>query len=204
MRSFLKALLFVFFIFFPQAGLSKIYIEPYVGYSFTVIGFENFSPEVYQESEPLLDQVQTGIQEITSKSYYHGVTPGMRLGYTALNLAVGLDFTFGYWKSLYKEGRSNFRGQQTINPVFPGIFVSYKLPLFFRAYAALIPLAHVRIHTQDRSQVCKQSRAMKLGFSYLSLPFLSINFEYLPMFIGGMGDCQVWSHTGSIYGNITF
>ena len=204
MKSFLKPLLFVFFIFFAQAGLSKIYIEPYLGYSFTVIGFENFSSEADPESESPLNQLQTEAGEAESASYYHGITPGMRLGYTNLNLAVGLDFTFGYWKSLYKEGFSNFRDQQVINPILPGVFVSYKLPLFFRVYAALIPQAHVRIQAQDRSQFCKQSRAMKFGFSYFSLPFLSINFEWLPMFIGGMGNCQVLSHTGSIYGNITF
>ena len=167
-----------------------------------MIGLEKFSKQLYEANR--LEKLQQTTQTIGNSSYYHGITPGMRLGYRSLNLAVGLDFSFGYWKSLKKEGITNFRGQQNLIPLLPGLFVSYKLPILFRVYGALIPQASVSVRTQNQSHSCNKSRAMKFGFSYLSLPFLSINFEWMPMFIGGTGDCRSWSHTGSIYGNITF
>lgn len=198
-----KNIFFIIPLFFSSLSFAKIHIEPYFGYSFTVIGLEKFSKELYAKKESQLEGLQDKLTAIGNQSYYHGITPGMRLGYRSFNLAVGLDFTFGYWRSLYKKGLPGFKGSQNLFPVLPGLFVSYKLPILFRAYGSLMPQASVLVQTQDQSQTCNQTRAMKFGFSYLSLPFLSINFEWMPMFIGGQ-NCQFWSHTGSVYGNITF
>ena len=198
MKLLFKNTFLMLFLFFCNIAFAKIHIEPYLGYSFTAISSENFSKTLHEKQEGLTKQLAS------NSSYYHGITPGMRLGYSSLNLAVGLDFTFAFWKSLYKKDQPDFRGQQNLFPVLPGLFVSYKLPLFFRAYSTLIPQASVIVKTQNQSQTCTQSRAMKFGFSYLSLPFLSINMEWMPMLIGGLGNCRFWSHTGSIYGNITF
>ena len=204
MQIFLKNIFLTFCLFCSSLSFAKIHIEPYFGYSFTVIGYENFSKQMYAEQENKSEGIQQKLEAIGNTSFYHGITPGMRLGYRTLNLAVGLDFTFGYWKSLYKKGFPAFRGQQNLFPVLPGLFVSYKLPILFRIYGTLIPQASVLVQTQDQSQSCNQSRAIKFGFSYLSLPFLSVNLEWMPLFIGGKGNCSFWSHTGSIYGNITF
>ena len=128
----------------------------------------------------------------------------MRLGYSSLGLAVGVDFTVGRWTSMYKEGFKDFRAKENITPILPGIFVSYKMPLLFRAYASLIPHSPVQFIDEERaSKYCKKSRGMKLGISYLSLPFISVNFEYMPLYIGGQ-DCGSWSHTGTAYLNFIF
>ena len=203
MKIFLRNMFLAFCLFFSSLSFAKIHIEPYFGYSFTVIGFEDSSKKLYAKQKNQIEGIQKKLKAIGNTSYYHGITPGMRLGYRTLNLAVGLDFTFGYWKSLYKKDFTAFRGQQNLFPVLPGLFVSYKLPISFRFYGSLIPQAFVLMKTQDESQSCNQSKAMKVGFSYLSLPFLSINLEWMPLFIGGR-NCNFWSHTGSIYGNITF
>jgi len=189
MKSF-----FIFCLFYSSFSFAKIHIEPYFGYSFTVIGYEDFSRQILSTNS--IERIQQNISAIESASYYHGITPGMRLGYRSLNLAVGLDFTFGYWKSLGK--------QQNLFPVLPGLFASYKLPILFRVYGSLIPQAFVRVQAKDQHKTYNQSRGMKLGFSYLSLPFLSINIEWMPLFIGARENSGYWSHAGTVYGNITF
>ena len=130
MSFFLKNLFLIFSVFLCSFSFAKIHIEPYFGYGFTVIGSENFSKELYAEQESQLEGLQEKLEAIGNTSYYHGIIPGMRLGYRSLNLAVGLDFTFGYWQSFYKKGLDNFRGQQQLFPVLPGVFASYKLPIF--------------------------------------------------------------------------
>ena len=189
-------------LFLPRPSEAKFHIEPYLGYSFTVINQEKFSLEAFRQKNTL-EKLQGVSDQVGTSSYYHGITPGMRLGYSALNLAVGLDLSFAYWNSFYKKGIEEFAGEQYIIPVLPGLFVSYKLPLLFRAYASLAPIAWVSIQTKDINKKCNRTQAFKVGLSYLSLPFLSINIEYLPMYING-SDCNSWSHTATVYGNITF
>ena len=190
-----KILLIFTGLVFTPLSLAKIHIEPYVGWGWT-----------FTNSRPLIKKTLTATNDyINEGRHYSGLTTGMRLGYSSLGLAVGLDFTVGYWFSLYKEGFVPFRNQETITPILPGLFVSYKLPLLFRAYASLIPQASVRFSSQEEevSRTCNKSRGAKLGVSYLSLPFLSVNFEYLPLYISGQ-DCQSWSHTGTVSANFIF
>lgn len=202
MAYLLKTQSFLLICLFPSLCFGKIYIEPYLGYSFTIIAKEQFSRD-FAKAQGSTEKALTALSHIDDMSYYHGITPGTRLGYSYLNFAVGVDFNAGYWKSLYKSGLNDFANMQTVVPVMAGFFASYKLPLLFRAYATFIPpIAHLTIKTQDVSSTCKASQGLKLGVSYLSLPFLSINMEYLPMKLGG--SCDSWSYTGTIYGNITF
>jgi len=188
-----KCLLF-FSLFYSSLSLAKIHIEPYFGYSFTAIGKENLSNK--NETENLIEEIDQKLELLGSTGYYHGITPGMRLGYRALNLGLGLDFTFGYWRSFKK---------QEIFPVLPGLFISYKLPILFRVYGSVIPRATTILRTdQDSNKTYNRSQGIKLGFSYLSLPFLSINFEWMPLQIRNKEGSSYWSHTGSVYANITF
>lgn len=183
---------------FPSLSFAKIHIEPYIGWSLT---YTNKRP---LQKETLNSALQS-FQYFTEGRYYTGPTPGMRLGYSALGLAVGVDFTFGNWVSIYRDEFIPFTNQETIRPILPGLFVSYKLPLLFRAYATLVPHAPVQFTSKNetKSTYCSQSRGLKLGISYLSLPFLSVNFEYLPLYIGG-DNCGSWSHTGTVSANFTF
>ena len=199
---FFQRLSVCFFLLIPCFSLAKFHIEPYLGYSLTLVSQEKFSIEAFRKKNNI-ETIKAISEEVGKNSYYHGITPGMRLGYSSLNFAVGLDLNFAYWTSLYKQGVKNFYNQQVIMPVLPGMFVSYKLPLLFRAYATLVPIGTVSIQTQDVYKSCTRTQAMKIGLSYLSLPFLSVNFEYLPMYING-SECRSWSHTATVYGNITF
>ena len=190
--------LLITLILFSPLGFAKVHIEPYIGWSLT-----------YTNKRPLQKEILSSglksFQYFKEGRYYSGPTPGMRLGYSSLGLAVGLDFTFGNWLSIYRENFVSFTNQETIRPILPGLFVSYKLPLLFRAYATLIPHAPVQFTSKNEqeSTYCKESRGLKIGLSYLSLPFLSVNFEYLPLYIGGE-NCGSWSHTGTVYANFTF
>lgn len=194
---FLKAfLLFSGFVFSPSLS-AKIHIEPYVGFSGTFV-----NPKPIDKGT--LNETGKAILYLSEGRIYSGLSSGMRVGYSSLGLAVGLDMNLGYWRSMYKEKFTPFHGEEIIVPILPGIFVSYKLPLFFRAYATFIPKAHVQFKNQKGdSQNCNRSMGAKMGVSYLSLPFLSVNFEYMPLYIGG-GGCRVWSHSGTVYANIIF
>ena len=128
----------------------------------------------------------------------------MRIGYSYLNFAVGGDFSVGHWISLYKENFTPFQNQERLTPILLGLFVSYKLPMLFRIYATLFPQTIVHFSSLEQSsKYCNSSRGAKIGMSYLSLPFLSINFEYLPLYIHGT-NCSSWSHTGAVYANFIF
>lgn len=192
-----KSLLIFAGLAFSPLSLAKIHIEPYVGWSFTFTNSKPLIPKTSNKTNETISYIKEG-------RYYSGPTLGMRVGYSSLGLAVGVDFSVGRWVSLYKENFVPFRNQETITPYLPGLFVSYKLPLFFRLYAILIPQAPVQFTSQENeSKYCKESRGAKFGVSYLSLPFVSINFEYLPLYISGK-DCRSWSHTGTVYANFIF
>ncbi len=179
----------LFFSPWSQAGM---HIEPYAGLSFT---FANSKPLI----ESSLNQTSQALNYVKQGRYYSGFIAGMRLGYSSLGFAVGGDFSVGHWISLYKEDWTAFRAQENITPIMPGLFVSYKFPAFFRVYATLIPitLVHFSNHSSN-SKYCKQSSGGKIGVSYISIPFLSINLEYLPFYISGE-NCRSWSHTAAIY-----
>lgn len=175
---------------------AKIHIEPYAGWSWTATS-----------SKPLIkqnvDKLSSAYSFLSKGRYYQGPSPGMRLGYSSLGLAVGIDMAFGYWSSLYKEDWTSFKNKEQIMPLLPGLFVSYKLPLLFRVYASLIPQASIQFTSAEENSWCHQSRGAKFGMSYMSLPFVSINFEYMPLYIGGE-NCQTWAHTGTVYANFIF
>ena len=192
---FKRGLLLTAFLFAPLVQ-AKIHIEPYAGWSFVFTSSNPLKKESLSQTTKTIDYLRQG-------RYYQGPTPGMRLGYSSLGLAVGLDVNVGYWSSLWKEDWTSFRGEETIAPVLPGLFVSYKLPLLFRAYATLIPFTTVKVYTKADSKWCNQSQGAKFGISYLSLPFISVNLEYMPLYIGGTA-CQTWSHIGTAYANFTF
>ena len=196
-----KFFIFIFLAYIPFSE-AKIHIEPYVGYSFTALGTKNFSKDLLKR-QAIDEKTQLVLSELSEKRFYQGISPGMRLGYSSLGLAVGVDLTVGYWKSVFGEFSTSFGERQTVVPILPGLFVSYKLPLLFRAYASVIPQARVQLKTKEGDQNCNYSRGGKLGISYLSLPFLSVNFEYQPLYIGGVA-CNFWSHTGTVSANFTF
>lgn len=184
--------LFVLTLFSTNPSSAKIHVEPYLGYSFTFLSSEPIKQ--HQQTTELIQTAQEG-------EYFSGISPGIRLGYSSLGLAVGVDASFGWWNSVYSSEDS-----KTIIPTLPGVFASYKLPLFFRAYAVLIPKAYVQIKSPEDilNTTCNGTRGLKLGVSYLSLPFVSVNFEYLPLYIRGEGCNKSWSHTASAYANFTF
>ena len=187
----MEFLLCLLILSFSSLIRAKIHIEPYAGLSAT-----------YTNSRPLVQKANEAVQFLREGRYYAGLTPGMRLGYSSLGLAVGMDMSVSYLRSLDKKP---FKTEAPEALIFylPGFFVSYQFPLLIRAYATLIPKALVQFKTGEKISHCNQSRGAKLGVSYLSLPFLSVNFEYLPLYTGGE-NCLSWSHTGTVYANFSF
>jgi len=177
-------------------SFAKIHIEPYAGWS---LSFINQKPIDVKQVQGTLDAVNY----LNEGRYYLGLTAGMRLGYSSLGLGIGIDMTVGNWESWLKEGFKNFSESETetINPFLPGIFASYKLPLFFRSYASYIPpLSHVILKKDTKTRTCKSPQGFKLGVSYLSLPLVSVNFEYMQLH----GFCGSTAYTGTVYVNFLF
>ena len=185
--------LFIFILFsWGYFSFAKWHIEPYAGLNLTFTSSKNIL------SNPSVRTTQSTIRE---GELYGGFIPGIRLGYSSMGLAVGGDFSVGRWYALGPD-----TPRKNITPLLPGLFVSYKLPAFLRFYLTLIPYTFVYISDPARqvnNQLCNNSRGAKLGVSYISLPFLSINLEYLPLYILGT-DCKAWSHSGVIYASFLF
>lgn len=192
MQSLSKVIkrLFIFLsLLFTPLSWAKIHIEPYAGWSFMYASSTSLAEETFDANSV--------IKMLSEGKYYAGPTAGMRLGYSSLGLAVGADFTFGKWESVLNEDSIK-------TPALPGLFISYKLPLLFRAYATLIPYTHVELNSKTEDNLtCKESRGAKFGISYLSLPFISVNFEYMPLHING-ANCSAWAHAGAAYVNFIF
>ena len=195
LKAPLKFLIICFFFLFSECLLAKFHFEPYAGYGITLTNDRPLNEDSIADS---LDYVR-GLQ------FYHGVLGGARVGYTRLGLATGLDITLGRM-----AGQSN-----SLTPILYGVFLSYKLPVLFRIYGVLIPggqlgswpLSHIRVIPQyqgdGQTQICEVWGG-KAGINYLSLPFISINFEYQPSWIPASEACQqIWSHSLIAYINLT-
>lgn len=185
----MKRILFIFIFlgFFTEAGL---HIEPYAGYSFMwsrpidITTIKNRIRDLADE-ENQVDQVisgvenlQKGLDYIQSTTIYRGYSGGLRVGYKNFGLALGVDVSGDYLQRFSGSSAS----AHSITSFLPGIFASYKLPFLFRAYGVLIPntygLSLMQIHKADEDPINCISSGLKVGISYLSLPFLSVNFEY--------------------------
>ena len=169
---------FLFFLF-SAPSLAKIHFEPYAGYALTFIGSKTLNiPE---------NSVSTSIRQVQEGQFYHGFSGGARVGYSRLGLAFGLDFTLAQM----------IGSTHSLTPLLFGVFASYKLPLFFRVYASLIPgrlgipvsRVYKTMYQGGQPSEC-DAWGGKLGISYLSVPFLSINFEYQPIQMSGPTNCQ--------------
>ena len=200
----------VFFLLWsPFSYGNFLQIEPYVGYGVMVV---NEKPLDIKEIK-----ITESIDYVTSSKYYQGILGGLRLGYSNLGLSLGLDVT---------AGRLN-HDKSTLATLFYGPYISYKLPLLFRIYGTLIVpkllnlsglksfdniLSRMLIFPKNKDDLqekitCDIAGGVKVGVSYLSIPFLSINFEYQPLRISGE-DCGsnkgFWTQTLTAYLNLTF
>ncbi len=187
----MRYFLIFFFLIISFPSLAKIHIEPYAGYGFTIISKNPPSKEIVSNIGHSVDYFIDGKK-------YSNLTGGLRLGYRSIGLALGVDMSMSIWKSL--------KGSNTVTPITSGVFASYNLPLLFRAYGVLTPplfnVVSIQNEDADTPLLCKQASGVKLGLSYLSIPFLSINFEYQSLFIGGDESiCGNWSHTGTVFLN---
>ncbi len=190
----MKNLCFFIGFIFPILSGAKIHIEPYAGWSGTTINPSPLQKENVSGAESSLNYLNEG-------EYYTGPALGMRVGYSALGLAVGLDITSGYWSALYTKKKVSAQ-KKNIIPTLVGLFASYKLPIMLRAYFSLIPHSPLQIQTEEDFRSCI-SRGFKLGASWTSLPFVNVSLEYMPLFIKG-NSCHSWSHTGTVYVNAVF
>ena len=210
MKYFLVSLLF--FGLFAEA---KIHVEPYFGYGVmwsrpiplqaVKEGIQDIQRETDQATRALkgIDNVQKSLEFIQKTTLYRGSSGGLRLGYSNLGLAFGLDFTYGSF------GRSS--GTSDVNNLkffLPGIFASYKLPLLFRVYGSLIPnvykLSFVELRKPDNTKVGCSGPGIKGGVSYLSLPFVSVNFEYQALRTNPTPQCGNIYHTLTAFLNFIF
>jgi len=179
------SILILFLISTP--ALAKIHIEPYLGYGWTLINKSQFSKKT-----DTIENIKTSYQYFKEGKKYKTLSGGVRLGYRSLGLALGADMSIADWSSNTSDH---------LQPMTLGVFASYNLPILFRVYGVLIPKAIMKSATLD----CNQSRGLKVGLSYLSIPFLSVNFEYQSLLINGVSsECQNIAHTGTVFLNFMF
>ena len=188
--------LFFFTLAIPAPSYGSIHIEPYVGYGMT-----------FSNSKALTDKKES-LSYFLNSHRYKGVAAGSRLGYSKLGLAMGVDLSISQMISTAPHSALNPHAIQFISP---GVFIGYNLPILFRVYATYMgplissPVFTPRIQVKNlhtgETQSCQNSRGFKLGFSYLSIPFLSVNFEYQPYYLGK--GCSLWSHSVLGYVNLT-
>ena len=178
---------------FAAAAGAGLHLEPYLGYGLTVT-----NPQPAGKA----DGAKNAVHYFLNSKYYHGPSAGARIGYKSFGLSVGLDAAVGSWQALYDR--------ESLTPFLAGLFVSYRLPMLFRIYAVflpglLAPTAFVNVAGPEADKLSSSCRAMggKLGVSYFSMPFLSVNLEYMPLYIKGR-NCLAWSHTGTAYLNFLF
>ena len=188
----MKKQLVEYFIFFclmvPPPSLAGFHLEPYAGLGVAFSGNPG--------------NKDNKVSWVLKGDLYRRAAIGARAGYTKLGLAFGLDMSGSYYSSL-----------RTLKPesfftALPGVFISYKLPLLFRAYGVLIPHGFFIKQEQEMNSLKESStpiRGVKLGISYLSVPFLSINFEYQPLYlVAAKGSQGGWLHSGTAYLNLIF
>lgn len=196
--QFLKFSIFIISSLATSVSLANLHLEPYAGLAVTYTNARILDQEILNTNKATYEYFK-------SSRYYYGPIFGLRLGYSSLGLAVGLDASAGRWKSVYEENFKLSQNAEILTPILAGLFISYKLPLLFRAYAGLFPLAKVNIERkQNELVVCDKSLATKLGVSYLSLPFISVNFEYLFINMQKNPHCPAGSHSGTVYANFLF
>ena len=169
MKRFLAVFALMSFSCLCQAGLS---IEPFVG----VGGFIS-----------------------NSKLYYAAPSIGSRLGYSRWGLMMGVDAGYTNYSPFFRS----YEVDQSVAPFKAGVSqmvpaaakitsdaasydvyyigpsVSFGLPLFLDAYASLI-WSWADSYTgiaSSKASLTLSGPGLKVGMSYLSLPFLSINLE---------------------------
>ena len=195
----MKALIFFLALTISLPAFAKLHLEPYAAYSISY----------YTDREPSKQNItgtaiETAVDTIKTRQldvfYSTGLTGGARIGYRSLGLGVGLDVSIGQW----------FSKEHILVPITWGPFVSYNLPLLFRVYGALLPQASTRTYSRiDDSTsapfICNASKGIKVGGSYISLPFVSVNFEYQGL-VRTQTDsvCKRWTHTLSASLNLIF
>ena len=116
--------------------------------------------EPYVGSGTSITTGESGGTEIpTSGDTVSGSSMGARLGYGMLGFHAGIDYDM-----------ITFDGEKQTNT---GVFVSYKLPIMLRVYAAQVLSA-----TNNDGEKVDGLTATKIGIGFTSLPFVNLNLEY--------------------------
>ena len=186
----------VFLFWIPQKSFSGLHLEPYVGAGLVwnpSVSSAGFSGNETSAEETSSEKTKAWL---TDSGAFSRLVAGGRIGWSKLGLAAGLDIGAGY----YHNGIQVQSPKEWFYTVLPGFFVSYKLPILFRVYGALIPHgflfragAENTCSSAEESDKCSSLpqnvktnkplvRSLKAGVSYISLPFLSLNIEYQPLY----------------------
>lgn len=216
----MRFVLFLLFIVGSFSASAKIHIEPYLGYSLTYFSSSDLTAKgVIDQATAKLKQVatekiqttirqeknQASLLERLTKDFTQGATGGLRIGYRSLGLGLGVDLSVGQW----------FSSEHKILPVTGGFFASYNLPLLFRVYGTLLPQAYLNFSEKPQQANAQKSNSyplrctsagLKVGASYLTIPFLSINIEYqgLKGYKSNNSLCAVSTHTATAFVNFIF
>jgi hypothetical protein len=138
------------FAFITPAAEASVLIEPYLGYHLGKKKQENVA---------------------NSNDNVKGVTYGGRLGYQQLGFMLGLDYMSGAWKD-------DNDPVADLTPSDLGAFVGYNLPIMLRVYG-VYGFSSKMTAEVNSNKAKLEGHSFKLGVGFTSLPFVSINVEYM-------------------------
>ena len=118
--------------------------------------------------EPYLGYTNGEAKQGSTTNDYKGTQYGLRLGYSVVFFALGLDYT----GAKYTDD-SNPSNDLEIGDV--GLFLAYKFPVLFRAYATYVPSAKMDYGTSTKLE---GATTTKLGLGFTGFPIVNVNLEY--------------------------
>ena len=129
-----------------RSVIAGFVFEPSLGYSTGIVG-------------------QSDVPTISTRTYLGGARLGLQFG----SLGLGFDSSIGFGKAEQFDNSGDFK------PVDLGAFVSYKLPLRFKAYGSSVSSTTKLQSSENPLQFTGQSYRFGLGWS--GLGFCTLLFE---------------------------
>ena len=147
--------LFLALITFTQAASASLLVEPHLSYNLSGSGDNNASRAGKVDYD------------------YNGAQYGLKLGYQALGLMAGLDFTRSNFDMDYKTSAGTSTGEMERNEW--GLFVGYNFPILVRGWVGYY-FANTTKDTKNNTE--RTGNTTELGVGFTALPFLSVNLMY--------------------------
>ena len=153
----------IIFVFSPLAlGEEKkasLLIEPFLGLGVASYGLENKAPSA---------------GELLNRKRFTSLAFGGKIGYGVRSFTFGLEvFKAHVLGEIEDFTLKNLRKEVFLNPLFAGVFLNSKIPLFFDIYGTLF-FSHIK--NQELSYI---GPVVKIGLGLVKLFWVKMNIEFI-------------------------